>query len=616
MSASAQPEKLASAFAAERERFRTLFRKYREHWLNEFFDLSLNGPSHRMRWIVALFIVVALINIFANITSILSHLKVLLPAILRSEMGQINPVQESLFFVSLAGYLLIPFFVSGYYALEMAADYLTDIFELKNVDTARTFIQQLSLHGGGHAIRVRGGKIVDEDLESPVIKIGGPGRVVVEFDSAVVFERPDGTPHVIGPNKRSDGNSEDDEFEIKDIAVLDGFERFREAIDLRDHYIGNPSGEGMIIKSLSLDGLPVSAADVRAVYSVRRNENKSSKQTPSKELPYPYVNKAIEDIVYQSSARVLTEGPNPSDQPSVWTSTVQSLIHSAISEFMSENNLSEYLASFGAPEVELAESQERTIQFQRFEITADASTTAKLPDIAQPKFRPRTELSSVFSQVSDRFTKRANECGVDLHWIGVGTWKIPNKIASDIISGQHVQAWQINRENISRGSEDSLKSVFNEAYLDQKLRLIQNVPLAVYKFNEKEKNKNGARALMMAYWDLLGEAADIYYNASDPLPRELEEAIKKVEDIIFRDQHYIGSRPTKLRDAPVEAEEKRPPAPSTYNEAKLYPKLLRLLDGDYKKAEWLIEYEVQKVPGSSREQIIQYLLDHPELCNI
>jgi len=569
-----------------------------------------------MRWIVALFIVVALINIFANITSILSHLKVLLPAILRSEMGRINLVQESLFFISLAGYLLIPFFVTGYYALEMAADYLADIFELKHVDTARIFIQQLSLHGGGHAIRVRGGKIVDEDLESPLIKIGGPGRVVVEFDSAVLFERPDGTPHVIGPNKRSDGNSEEDEFETIDIAVLDGFERFREAIDLRDHYIGNPSGEGMTIKSLSLDGLPVSAADVRAVYSVRRNENKSNKQTPSKELPYPYVNKAIKDIVYQSSARVLIEGPNPSDRPSVWTSTIQTLIRAAIGEFMSENNLSEYLASFGAPEVELAESQERTIQFQRFEVTANTTATTNPPVISRPKFHPRTELSNVFSRVSDRFTRRAYERGVDLHWIGVGTWKIPDKIASDIISGQHIQAWQLNRENILRGGEDSLKSVFNDTYLDQKLHLIQNVPLAAYKLNEKEKNKKGVRALMMAYWDLLGEAADIYYNASDPLPRELEEAIKKVEDIIFRHQHYIGNRPTKLRDAPAEAEEKRPPAPSTYNEARLYPKLLHLLDGDYKKAEWLIEYEIQKVPGSSREQIMQYLLEHPELCNI
>ena len=616
MSASTRTQKLPSAFTIERERFRVLFRKFREHWLNEFFDLSLGGPSYRMRWIVGLFIVVALINILANITLILSHLKILLPAVLAPGSVPVDIPKEAIFIITMIAYVCIPFFVTGYYALELAADYLTDIFELKHIDTARTFIQQLSLQGGGHAIRVRGGKIVDSDLESPLIKIGGPGRVVVEFDSAVLFEKPDGTPHVIGPTRRPGATLEEDEDDVIDIAILDGFERFREAIDLRDHYIGNPPGEGMTIKSLSLDGLPVSAADVRAVYSVRRNENKTEKRAPTKEMPYPYSRKAIEDIVYQSSARVLAEGPDPSDQPSVWTSTAQSLIRSTISEFMSENNLSEYLASFGAPEVEQAESQERTIQFQRFEITADASATAKPPDIAQPKFRPRTELSGVFNQVSDRFTKRANERGVDLHWIGVGTWKIPDKIASDIISGQHIQAWQINRENVSRGSEESIKSVFNDAYLDQKLHLIQNVPLATYKQNEKERNKNGVRALMMAYWDLFGEAADLYYNAGDSLPKELEDAIKKIENIIFRDQHYVGNRPTKLRDAPAEVEEKRPPAPSTYNEARLYPKLLRLLNGDYKKSEWLIEYETQKAPGSSREVIIQYLLDHPELCNI
>src|SRR5262249_39195845 len=152
-----------------------------------------------------------------------------------------------------------------------------------------------------------------------------------------------------------------------------------------------------------------------------------------------------------------------------------------VGEFMGENNLSEYLASFGAPEVELAESQERTIQFQRYELTADQSATTDPPVIPQPKFHPRTELSSIFSQLSNRFTKRAHDRGVDLNWIGVGTWKIPDKIASDIVSGQHVQAWQINRDNVARGSEPALEAVFNEAYLAQKVRLIQNVPLAAYK---------------------------------------------------------------------------------------------------------------------------------------
>lgn len=613
MSSPIQYSKVPSAFQIERDRFRALSRRYLEHWLNEFFDLSLSGPLRRFKWISGLSLLVLAIGILLNGPAILSHLRVLFPAILRPGTTQINIWQEAFFYLTLAGYLAIPLLVPAYYALEATARYLADIFELNSIDTARVFLRQLSLTGGGHAIRVRDGKVADEDLESPIMKIGGPGRVIVEFDSAVLFEKPDGTPHVIGPTRSA---AEDEEQHAGEIAVeiLDGFERFREAIDLRDHYIGNPSGEPMMIKTLSLDGFPISAADVRAVYSVRRTEDQSPKRMPSKEQPYPYTRKSIEDLVYQSSVRVLTEGPYPSDLPPSWTSAAQSLIRGAISEFMNENNLSEYLASSGAPEVELAESQERTIQFQRFEITADKSETTNPPVIPQPRFHPRTELSGIFSQLFDRFIRRAHDRGVDLHWVGVGTWKIPDQIASEIINGQHLQAWQINRENITRGSDQALEAVFNDAYLTQKLRLIQSAPMAAYKEIEKEKNKNGAQAILMAYWELLGQAADFYYNMGDPLPRELEQGIRRMEAVIFRGQHYVGARPTKLRAAP--AEEKTPPAPSSFAEARLYPKLLRLLDGDHKKAEWLIEYENKKYPDLSREQVIQHLLDHPELCNL
>ena len=617
MNASTRPEKYPSAFVVEWKKFHMLFGKYREHWLNEFFDLSLNGPAYRRAWITGFFIAVAVVSVLANSSPILSHLRIWLSAALTPKPVKADVLHEVVFIITMIAYVCIPFFVTGYYALEITADYLADVFELKQVDTARTFLRQLSLNGGDQAIHVRGGRIVDEDLESSIVKIGGPGRVVVEFDSAVLFEKADGTPHVIGPTHKPGAESENDEDETRDIAILDGFERFRAAIDLRDHYIGNPSGEGMTIKSLSLDGLPISAADVRAVYSVRRHESKTEKLMPTREMPYPYSSRAIEDIVYQSSARVLTEGPYPSDQPSVWTSGAQALIHGALAEFMSENNLSDYLASFGAPEVELAESQERTIQFQRFEVTADVSSTTNPPTLARPQFRPRTELSGIFNQISDRFTKRANDRGMDLHWIGVGTWKIPDKIASDLISGQHIQAWQLNRENITRGSEAAFAAIFNEALLDQKLKLIQDVPIGTYKQNEKGTDQNHARAHVMAYWELLGQAAEIYYHAGDPLPSELEDGISKIENIIFSEQHYVGARlPSKLRAAPPPADEKRPPAPSTTNEARLYLKLLRLFDGDYRKAEWLIEYENKKVPGSNREQVIQYLLDHPELCKI
>jgi hypothetical protein len=616
MSATSQGEKAPAAFKFELDRFQNLSRKYLQYWLNDFFDLTLRGPARRRQWITIVFALFAVINILINGPQIFFHLGRIFAGNTGSGSESNNLFNELIYFLALAGVVVIPFLVSAYFALEVTSSYLADIFELKHIDIARTFIRQLSLEGGGHAIRIRAGKIVDEDLESPIIQIGGPGRVIVEFDSAALFEKPDGTPHVIGPV----GAPDESEVYARDgygNSVLDGFERFRAAIDLRDHYIGNPSGEPLTVKGRSLDGLPISAADVRAVYSVRRSEDKSIKRIPTKEQPYPYTRQSIQDLVYQSAVRVLTEGPNPSDTTPSWTSAIDSLIRGTISEYMNENNLSEYLASFGAPEVELAESQERTIQFQRFEITADKASTTTPAVIPQPKFHPRTELSGIFSQLSQRFTRRAHDRGVDLHWIGVGTWKIPEKIASDIVSGQHVQAWQINRENAQRGSKEALEEVFIDSFVARKAKLIQDVPLTIYKENEKAKKGNIGKEILMAYWELLGEAADVYYNAGDPLPKELKQALKKIEGVLFSNQHYIGGNPpSKIRLLSSAGEEKTPPAPLSQKEARLYPQLLRLLNGEYKKAEWLIAYENQKFPDYNREQLIQYLIDHPELCNL
>jgi hypothetical protein len=616
MRSTSPTEQAPGALRFEWDRFRNLSRKYLQHWLNDFFDLTLRGPAQRRRWVNVLFILLAVINILANGPAILFHLDRLFGGNPSPGSASINMFDEIVYFLALAGIVIIPFLVSAYFALELTSSYLADIFELKHVDIARTFIRQLSLDGGGHAIRIRGGKIVDEDLESPVIQIGGPGRVIVEFDSAALFEKPDGTPHVIGPL----GVMDESEYPAeagRDNAVLDGFERFRAAIDLRDHYIGNPSGEAMTVKGLSLDGLPISAADVRAVYSVKRSEDRSLKRSPTKEQPYPYTKQSIQDLVYQSAVRVLTEGLNPSDLAPSWTSTIQSLIRGTISEYMNEYNLSEYLASFGAPEVELAESQERTIQFQRFEITADKASTTTPAVIPQPRFHPRTELSGLFSQLSQRFTKRAHDRGVDLHWIGVGTWKIPDKIAGEIVSGQHVQAWEINRENAQRGSKEALEEVFMDSFVAGKAKLIQEVPLSIYLENEKAKKRNIGREILTAYWELLGQAADIYYNAGDSLPRELKQGLKKIENVLFNNQHFVGGNPpTKIRSSVSIGEEKNPPAPSSQKEARLYPQLLRLLNGEYKKAEWLIAYENKKFPDYDREQLIQYLIDHPELCNL
>jgi hypothetical protein len=100
---------------------------------------------------------------------------------------------------------LAPFFI----ALQSAAIYLADIFELSDVRVARSFIWEVALSGSDETIRITKGDIADEHRTSSNYLIGGPGKVIVDLDSVALFEKPDGTPHIIGPTGRKGRESND-----------------------------------------------------------------------------------------------------------------------------------------------------------------------------------------------------------------------------------------------------------------------------------------------------------------------------------------------------------------------------------------------------------------------
>ncbi len=102
----------------------------------------------------------------------------------------------------------------------IAAIYLADIFE-KEENVARQFISQAAFGSEYNTVHIREGKIIEADQSSPIVQIGGPGYVMVELDSAALFERPDGSPHVIAPTVG----------EWRGKKVIEGFERIRQAAD-------------------------------------------------------------------------------------------------------------------------------------------------------------------------------------------------------------------------------------------------------------------------------------------------------------------------------------------------------------------------------------------------
>ena len=464
------------ALQKEQRLFGELFDRFINSLLNWLFDLRPERAQRRMRNLFILFpllgFLVCLIyyppGLWAGyLTEIFSYL--LNPDYAQAYNGE--PFTKFLLFAIQAFtdprvFQYFPIFLAPFFmALHLAALYLADIFELEDVAVARSFVWEVALSGSDETMQISQGKVADQHLESSNYLIGGPGKVIVDLDSVALFERADGTPHVIGPTGKEPGGR----------ATIEGFERFRQAIDIRDHYVElrDQDDKSKSVGGRSRDGIPITATDVRLMFSIYRGENSQ----PSAEFPYPFAKDAIERIVYKSVSRVTPDQKEPSAYEFSWINNMIGLIRGRLSGFMSERNLTEYLASVGLPELEKAKEREELIAEQVRRLTQpDEETKVKPPEV--PQFTPRHQVTSLFSQFAEDFTKSARDRGVELHWIGVGTWKTPPEI--DIVSAKHLDAWKLSQENMRNGNKESMNKAENLATLEKMEALIRSVPIEAY----------------------------------------------------------------------------------------------------------------------------------------
>lgn len=472
-----------TALQKEGNLFGELFIRLGNAVLNSIFDLRPERAARRMQYLLILFFIGGfLITLryyplglwIPHIQSIFLYL--FNPAYAETYVGG-NPITDFFFFALQAftdprSFQYLPIFLAPFFiAVQSAAIYLADVFELTDVSVARSFIWEVSLSGSDETIRVTQGDISEAHRKSPNYLIGGPGKVVVDLDSVALFEKPDGAPHVIGPTGKEPGGK----------ATLDGFERFRQAIDIRDHYVDlrDQDSKSQSVKGRSRDGMPITATDVRLMFSI----NRGTGTKPSSDSPYPFSKEAIEQIVYKASSRVTPDLSSPSTYEFSWINNMIGLIRDKLGGFMSERNLTVYLASIGMPEFEKAKEREQAIAEQVGQLTQPTEEPLKAKEVKPPPdFTPRYMITDLFSQFAEEFTKSARNSGVELHWIGVGTWKVPIEIVPEtkIVPEKHLEAWTLSQENLKNGNKDAMTKVEGEAILQKMEALINSVPLAVY----------------------------------------------------------------------------------------------------------------------------------------
>jgi len=383
--------------------------------------------------------------------------------------------------------LIAPFWLMH----RVTAIYLADIFEDSEI-TARHFVIEAAFGRGYRTIHIRQGAVAEEDVDSTLIKIGGPGYVEVDLDSAVLFERSDGPSHVILPGNKS---------------IIDGFERIRRVIDVRD------SVETVDLSpTRTRDGIFVGAKNIQFSYSVYRGEAPDRQQTP-----YPCSPAAVENLVYKDG-RTVKPGVAPARNPE-WQSGQFKMggpIMGEIGGFIAKHSLSEFLVAIGEPEKKLLSSREEQIEQTSQLLSGINGNRAEKPPLSAPEnFSPRNALTEAFYRQDD-FMKRMAAKGFQLNWIGVGTWHVP----AENILANHREAWKISRDNLARGSKQALEGVKNEAMLQELLRMIQILPLGQF-FKNIDLIQSGDEQplddLLQEYEETLQRAADLYLRGSTAL---------------------------------------------------------------------------------------------------
>ena len=462
---------IETALQKEQRLFTELFTRLRDALLNRMFDLRPEKASRRSSYLLVLLLFSGFFISFFYYppSEWAARISAVLTALLSSNSTpeQLNAAINNLFLIVKDPRILqyLPVFLASFFiALQTAAMYLADVFELEDVSVARNFISSVALSGSNETIHIKHGEIAEQSRESPAYLIGGPGKVVVELDSVALFERSDGTPHIVGPTGKEAGGK----------ATLEGFERFRHALDIRDHYVDlrDQDDKSKAVKSRSRDGIPIKATDVHLMFSIYRGENPE----PSAEHPYPFSKEAVEQIVYKAASRVTPEQLYPSTFEFNWINNMVGLIRGRLGGFMSQHNLTEYMASIGLPEIEKAKHREETILKQMQQLTQTEDGAERKEIKPPPDFQARYKIKNLFAQFADEFTRKARENGVELHWIGVGTWESP----VNIVPEKHLEAWLLTQENLKNDSPEQMSRIEQAEVIEKMQELIQKVPIAAF----------------------------------------------------------------------------------------------------------------------------------------
>jgi hypothetical protein len=191
-----------------------------------------------------------------------------------------------------------------------AAMFVKDIYDLKHTRHALTYVVASMFGTDYPALIIDKGKLqVRKHEENLLVKVGGPGRVLIEPGNAVIFRS------LRGPTDVS----------LTSAYFLPPFDTIAQVISLEEQQADKDE-----VKAMTRDGIKVVISDIHFRYRIRHVLGKNGKPaSPTLENPYPILDEAIENMAFNLSVE--------STGIDRWNTAVERVVVGAITDFVAAN---------------------------------------------------------------------------------------------------------------------------------------------------------------------------------------------------------------------------------------------------------------------------------------
>lgn len=177
-------------------------------------------------------------------------------------------------------YLLAPAGAS-LFAVMIGALYVQDIYELRSYRKAVNYVVASMFGLLYPSLEIRDGKPqIEPEEENLLLKIGGPGWVIIRPGNVVMFERLTNPSAVLAEG----------------VHFISRFEMIKQIVDLKDQH-----GYLEKISAVTKDGVVVNARDIHFIYRLWAGHRLGGEAGRTQANPYPYSVKAVRNLAYNRS---------------------------------------------------------------------------------------------------------------------------------------------------------------------------------------------------------------------------------------------------------------------------------------------------------------------------